>query len=160
MSCPICLESLLEAHAVVPCAHEFCAACLSSWFKVGCTCPLCRGPIQALRSCSGQLLPAGPATLSSITSATPGSNRQAAMMRFINRRNLDLIPATKRSRQFASRTERSVVRRPQAPIWPKRSSHPSVAFLNVSWPASFATQRWLTGRTSLLAIWLRFVNLS
>lgn len=43
-SCPICFES--PAVVETTCHHYFCKACLSTWLKHRCTCPLCRELLQ------------------------------------------------------------------------------------------------------------------
>eukprot|EP00746_Dinoflagellata_sp_MGD_P136049 gnl/MRDRNA2_/MRDRNA2_70039_c0_seq1.p1 gnl/MRDRNA2_/MRDRNA2_70039_c0~~gnl/MRDRNA2_/MRDRNA2_70039_c0_seq1.p1 ORF type:complete len:595 (+),score=96.16 gnl/MRDRNA2_/MRDRNA2_70039_c0_seq1:214-1785(+) len=49
--CPICQEVLHRAVSVIPCLHNGCSACLSSWFaRPGQnTCPLCRIKVTAVQ---------------------------------------------------------------------------------------------------------------
>lgn len=47
-TCIICMGSLElnDEVMVLPCAHWFCTECTSSWFRVGNSCPMCRGPVE------------------------------------------------------------------------------------------------------------------
>jgi hypothetical protein len=47
--CGICHELLYKCVTVIPCLHNFCAACLSSWFERSKVCPSCRDESQGIR---------------------------------------------------------------------------------------------------------------
>ena len=42
--CQVCQEKLGAAPRVVslPCGHDFCEACITTWLQAGATCPVCR----------------------------------------------------------------------------------------------------------------------
>ncbi|KAJ5652912.1 hypothetical protein N7507_010338 [Penicillium longicatenatum] len=46
-TCIICMDplGLNDEVMVLPCAHWFCADCTGSWFRVGNSCPMCRGAV-------------------------------------------------------------------------------------------------------------------
>eukprot|EP00439_Symbiodinium_sp_Y106_P020732 s1607_g2.t1 len=47
-SCAVCLETFTAQKEIVkmPCNHVFHRSCLSGWFQVARTCPLCRGDVE------------------------------------------------------------------------------------------------------------------
>ncbi len=48
MECLICLDK--QANVRTRCGHPFCAACLTTWYQINPTCPLCRTPLFHLTS--------------------------------------------------------------------------------------------------------------
>eukprot|EP01102_Stenamoeba_stenopodia_P017307 TRINITY_DN6185_c0_g1_i1.p1 TRINITY_DN6185_c0_g1~~TRINITY_DN6185_c0_g1_i1.p1 ORF type:complete len:610 (-),score=108.48 TRINITY_DN6185_c0_g1_i1:60-1889(-) len=49
LMCGICHELLYKCVTVIPCLHNFCAACLSEWFERSKQCPTCRDESQSVR---------------------------------------------------------------------------------------------------------------
>jgi E3 ubiquitin-protein ligase CHFR len=48
MNCGICLDIIYNCVTLLPCLHNFCGACISSWMKKK-VCPLCKEPINRLK---------------------------------------------------------------------------------------------------------------
>ena len=49
--CPICMGGKHDAVQPADCPHQFCRACILSWFRRTCACPLCKVPCRVLRRC-------------------------------------------------------------------------------------------------------------
>ncbi|KHN84365.1 E3 ubiquitin-protein ligase CHFR [Toxocara canis] len=45
LHCAICTEIIYRCVTIYPCAHKFCAGCLSMWMAQAVTCPICRGNV-------------------------------------------------------------------------------------------------------------------
>ena len=46
--CSICLLPLAFAHAIIPCGHHYCYACIFDWSKANTTCPSCQATIVGM----------------------------------------------------------------------------------------------------------------
>jgi E3 ubiquitin-protein ligase CHFR len=49
MKCGICLEIIYQCVTLMPCLHNFCGGCYSTWMKRNTNCPKCRDPVSEVR---------------------------------------------------------------------------------------------------------------
>jgi len=49
MKCCICIDYIYQCVTLVPCLHNFCAACFSDWMKKSKVCPNCRADVNEVK---------------------------------------------------------------------------------------------------------------
>lgn len=49
MRCCICIDYIYQCVTLIPCLHNFCAACFSDWMQKSKLCPQCREPVTEIK---------------------------------------------------------------------------------------------------------------